>query len=421
MINIFISILELIINLILMTSFLNIKLINRQKVHWLLIYVAANIVIIPLLNLQPSELIVFSLQTAIMVIPTYFYLQCTVKEFILGMLLNYSLVILIQLPASIIFPIILPNMNYEEMSVIGSLYTIIVELVIRKFADLHRIYNFLFGVKKTGTFIAANIFSLLVIISLYFKVYPNSYAENLIFIIVSIIIVVTMNLIMSNQLVKITHQRKQIEAYNMYLPVLEEVISGLRERQHSYTNEIQAIIGLMYTHKDYGSLTDAMNKMINHSTYDSIPDYLTKLNMYMVSGFLYQKQQYAASMGRTIHFSFETYELHSSVPEYDLVDFFGILLDNAIEAVGPGDTVFVSVKSKDNTISFTTRNRGYVLSQSDYTNFFMNGYSKKPECSINKKHSGLGLYHLRNMVINHYHGEITLWNEGTDILFEIRL
>lgn len=128
---------------------------------------------------------------------------------------------------------------------------------------------------------------------------------------------------------------------------------------------------------------------------------------------------YAINNNRNIVFSFDTYKLDSQVPEYHLVEMFGILIDNALEAIPEGESIYVSVSSENNTTTFTTRNSGWILNDEDYTNFFTNGYTKKPEFSFKSNHSGLGLYYLKQLVLYRYKGKLALWNEDTDIVFQI--
>ena len=123
----------------------------------------------------------------------------------------------------------------------------------------------------------------------------------------------------------------------------------------------------------------------------------------------------ASEHGIVLEYNVLSYNLESKVPEYTLVELFGILIDNAIEATPKDGTVHITINSANRKIIFSTRNPGYVLTPDDRTNFFTKGYTTK---STNTN-SGLGLYNLRDIVLNQYNGSVSLWNEGTDILFEI--
>lgn len=222
-------------------------------------------------------------------------------------------------------------------------------------------------------------------------------------------------MVLINQLKRLRVQSTQLNAYEQYLPVLESLIQNVRIKQHNHTNEIQSIISLLHTCKDYDSLVFEMKKYINVSLESAEPDYLLKLNLHLVAGFLYHKKLQASQNGIVIDYNILSYNLECKVPEYTLVELFGILIDNAIEATPKDETVHITIDSANGKIIFSTKNPGYILTPDDRTNFFTKGYSTKAVHT----NSGLGLYNLRDIVLNQYHGSISLWNEGTDILFEI--
>lgn len=123
-----------------------------------------------------------------------------------------------------------------------------------------------------------------------------------------------------------------------------------------------------------------------------------------------------------LNIELETFELYSKVPEYILVEIFGILIDNALEATDCGETAFVNINNDNNKIHFTTRNKGFKLTQAHRNNFFTQGYSTKNNSLFSKEHNGLGLPTLKSLVIDQFGGQIILRNdsyEGTDICFEI--
>jgi two-component system sensor histidine kinase AgrC len=228
------------------------------------------------------------------------------------------------------------------------------------------------------------------------------------------------NLILFYQLKELNMQKKKLEAYDEYMPMVQQLITQVRIRQHNHTNEIQSLIALTHIHKDYDSLTHAMYHYIGDMVNNSPPEYLLKSNMLLVSGFLYQKERMAEKEHKTIHYHFKTYELHSYAPEYILTELFGILIDNALEAIDKEQIVSVQIDSINERVIFSISNPGYLLSGKERTLFFEKGYSSKTN-SDSGTHSGLGLYRLKNVVMEQYKGSISLYNEGTNIIFDITI
>ena len=350
----------------------------------------------------------------------FFCLSCSWKDVFLCYITCYILMIIIQFPYILLNQFVLHISDYDILSLFGILYSLVVAILLKHFCPLHKLYHTLFQRTGIWTFFLANLFACSLIITFFYKIDRRSFEQMSMFFLFSFMILLYMNIVLFNQFKRIRHQEKQLAAYDEYMPMVEQLITQVRARQHHHTNEIQSIISLMYTHKDYDSLTSAMQKYIDDSSKTSPPEYLLKLNLLLVSGFLFQKECQAAKLGIHIHYEFSTYRLISQAPEYVLVELFGILLDNAIEAVSSGSLIVVSISSEYGKIIFRTRNDGYILTTEDRANFFAKGYSKKP-ANTEQKHSGIGLYHLKDIVLNQYHGTIALWNEGTDIAFEISI
>lgn len=98
-----------------------------------------------------------------------------------------------------------------------------------------------------------------------------------------------------------------------------------------------------------------MTKYINVSLESAEPDYLLKLNLHLVAGFLYHKKLQASQNGIVIDYNILSYNLECKVPEYTLVELFGILIDNAIEATPKDGTVHITIDSANGKIIFSNK------------------------------------------------------------------
>ena len=97
--------------------------------------------------------------------------------------------------------------------------------------------------------------------------------------------------------------------------------------------------------------------------------------------------------------------------------FVGILIDNALDATPAGGTAYVTISCDGERICITTRNSGSILTPEDRKHFFTKGFSTKKD----NKHSGLGLYQLNQLVKKYPEGTLSLWNEKSDILFQVEV
>lgn len=411
--------LECITFLILASGFLNKKILINYRFSSLLIIILGQILYNHLpLNLQ-NDYIFFVVFFISYILVMILILNCRIIESILTFFISYVIMIAMQFPMILLDLYVLKISNYEVRSIVLLIYCILISLIIKKLCPLNKIYVFLFNKIGIYTVLVCNIFVCGIILSFYYKINTSDFKQLAFFFFFSFILLLYLNIVLFNQFKKIKLNKQKLKAYEEYIPIFDELITQIRTRQHQYTNEIQTIISLMHIHKDYDSLTNAMTEYINNPTISKPTDYLLKLNFRLVAGFLYQKEQIASSKGIHIHFDFSTYTLQSKAPEYVLVELFGIMLDNAIEAVSDGSIIEVHISSKNGQTSFKTINNGFVLTQEDRNNFFKKGYSTKKD--IDKNNSGLGLYHLRKVVLDDYSGSIALWNNDTDIVIEIVL
>ena len=180
---------------------------------------------------------------------------CYILAYIIGFLLQIVLVAFVPLFGDFV--------NSDLFSLLGAIYTLICAIIINHFFNLRKIYFYLFEGGKLITFIITNVFGLSFLFALYFKLNRSNFAEIILFILISFFTLVSINIVLINQLKRLRVQSAQLNAYEQYLPVLESLIQNVRIKQHNHTNEIQSIISLLHTCNDYDSLVSEMTKYIN--------------------------------------------------------------------------------------------------------------------------------------------------------------
>lgn len=417
MMDLFCTILEFFYTIFLYCSLLNFKIKINRYVSLLFIYLLPDILTL-FFHIQIQDELDFILCILIWILFIKMYFHIDIVTSICVLAVDYIIIIALQFTFVVINTYIIHLNTQTTLPIAGSIYTLIISVLLYHYINLNRPFSFLFENGKIGKFIMINFCTIAIVMRFYFNAGLTTYYEHLLYIIVAVAILIIFNLLLSNQLGKLKQQEEQLKSYHEYLPVLNDLIQTVRIRQHNYNNQLQAITGLMYTHKDYDSLTTALKEQFKLATTLDVPEYLLKLNMPVVAGFLFQKANEAKRNSRAISYTFTTYDLRSKVPEYILIEMFGILIDNALEAVPQNSTVYIAVDSNNEQIIFTTRNAGHILSPEDRQNFFTKGYTHKMSP---KQHSGLGLYQLNRLLKNYPSSDISLWNESTDILFEIRV
>ncbi len=220
-------------------------------------------------------------------------------------------------------------------------------------------------------------------------------------------------------------KKTQLEMNKLYYEAYDQLIMLIRERQHDMKNHINAILSLSYTTKNYDEL---IAKQEEYCGYVIQQNEKTKLVLSsgnpLIAGFLYSKIQQAESLHISMDYKMGIQKTETIIPEYELVEMSGILLDNAIEALsGMEDENFIKkiyflMQETESGIKIISANTSPYYEEDLTAYFFEPGYSSK---GANR---GLGLSKLKRLVQNRK-GTIMVYNELRDDLnyltFEIEL
>ncbi|MBO5055868.1 MAG: GHKL domain-containing protein [Lachnospiraceae bacterium] len=192
-------------------------------------------------------------------------------------------------------------------------------------------------------------------------------------------------------------KKTQLEMNKLYYDAYDELLTLVRERQHDLKNHISAILGMVYTIDNYDELVRSQkeycNKVMEKSKETKL--LLTAGNP-LIAGFLYRKIQEAKEKGIDVEYKVIAGSSDFYIPEYELVEMLGILLDNAIEAEEESEItpkeVRVEIGDRKWQFAFLVENTSRVFSQDEIDKFFQKDFTSKG------KGHGIGLTKLKKMV-----------------------
>lgn len=173
-----------------------------------------------------------------------------------------------------------------------------------------------------------------------------------------------------------------------------ELITGIRMRQHEINNHITAILAMHYTQGTYEGLVKAQKEYCEQIKADNKYNSLIPLTNSILAGFLYDKFREFEGRGMTVEYDVAIKNYNAFIPEYYLVEILGILLDNAYEAVVGSDMphkIQVIIKEDLTGYEYTVRNPYRYVSYDEIESWFQ--YEK----SSKGNGRGLGLYHLKEI------------------------
>lgn len=340
-----------------------------------------------------------------------FCLKIKLKDFLeIFVIIYIFVVIFIQVPITIILSVF--NITNEvSVYLIGSLLTLVSAFVIYLFVPLNRLYLVINKQNKITRFIISNICLIAIFITVYFKAETIAFYDNILVILVTVLLLIFINVEIIVTRTHLISQHKQLEAYNSYLPIIEQLITEVRHRQHNHDNDIQTIQMMPTAHQTYDELSNAIKGYCKHMIESNVPSNLLKLNTKLIAGFIFAKCNQALETRKTLSVQLNNFQLISRMPEYELITVMGILIDNALDATPEEQTATIIIDSIDNKIIFKTYNIGPVATPPFISQIFSEGYTTKHK--TDHAPHGLGLPTLIKM-IKKYDGEITIDNETID-------
>ncbi len=209
-------------------------------------------------------------------------------------------------------------------------------------------------------------------------------------------------------------RKAQLEMNQLYYDAYDRLIMLVRERQHDMKSHINAIMSMIYTTDNYDELAA---KQREYCGYVMDQNEKTRLALSaenpLIAGFVYSKIQEAEGKNISVAYEMEIKKETSVIPEYELVEMAGILIDNAIEALNSieSDTndsnfvkrIYISMKETEKQLEVIVANTSNYYEDDMTEMFFEVGYSSKG------KGHGIGLSKLKRMV-QERKGEIIVSN-----------
>ena len=205
-------------------------------------------------------------------------------------------------------------------------------------------------------------------------------------------------------------RKMQLEMNKLYYEAYEGLIKTIREKQHDFKNHLNAIDGMLYSIEDHNELIAKQKAYLREisGNIDSMK-LLTMVENPIIAGFLNYEVSRALELGIEIKYKCEFSNHKLKIPEFEVVEMLGILVDNAIEAVmQQEDNRFIEIEMfEDNCKLHFMVTNSYEDSE-NIERFFDLGYSSKGQ------NRGIGLSKLKHMV-NKYNGEIVIAREDEKI------
>ena len=156
--------------------------------------------------------------------------------------------------------IIMTVLNLIQMVVIMQFTDNPFTILLYKFGHLDKLYETLIIKNQVFRNIILAVFALMVSMVLYQRISPKDFMNVFMTFLFIVILILILYAGMYKNYMSLRESQKQLQSYEQYLPIIEELIDQVRMRQHDYNNELQAISMLPISYTDYESLSAALAK-----------------------------------------------------------------------------------------------------------------------------------------------------------------
>lgn len=345
-------------------------------------FIMFNVFLITLINEYDYPIYWLTLSYILVFVYGLLEYQDTLKKTLLNCLLTIGALAVLQQVFSLIFLKILET----EFAMLGAFFVnvccIIVFILVRPSGKLRSFSNFLFVNRKIYYTILAFILICIGGNVIKAKISGSFNEENYVQIICFSSLL--MSIIVEWQKARKDYEREitKRELNELYFCAYEELIELVRDKQHDMKNHINAIYSMIYTIDNYEELVERQKnycQVVLDSCIET--NILILVKNPLLAGFLYKKMQDAESKGIEVACKIGDKIEKTAIPEYEIIDILGVLIDNAIEAEEENNCEIRKIEIEygcDNQWEFfVVANSSREYSKQEISQFFIRDYSSK--------------------------------------------
>ncbi|WP_055665962.1 sensor histidine kinase [Desnuesiella massiliensis] len=257
-----------------------------------------------------------------------------------------------------------------------------------------------------------------IILSRFIWQYNNElFLNNIAFFLIFLFAVFILSVLFLKDIIRINEDKKNIELYERYSEVAENLLTDVRRRQHDFKNHLNTIYGMAQV-TDEREIKDKISKYIESLNYSfHSMDKIIQVENKIVSGIIFCKLQEAYDKGIDFQYLIQGNIEEIIVKDYELSEIIYNLLDNAFDAVleikDEYKKVVLSIIRDESSILIEVTNSSLTIKPENINKIFKKGFSTKGSLS-----RGFGLYNVKK-IVDFYGGKIEISLENNQTTFKI--
>ncbi len=387
------------------------RLLMRKEINrvYMILYILVTSIAIALSGEYiPREYNIFIAGLILIIITKLIYKLSNI-ETICVYIISAVFVLCIQFFVLTILGSIVKNLEYNfYYGLICQTIGLGIILLICKRISISPIFQYVIDNNKIFIFLILNSFIVLGTLLFYWHVDIDGVIENMISVGFLSIGVIYINFVLLKNGLKNEYESRQLQIYEKYLPVIDELINELRVRQHEFDNHVQALKMISITGRNHEDIAESVKEYTKELDIKNDLGDLIKLDNKILAGFLYSKKKLAQQLGIDFKIIIENYVFETKLKNFELIEIVGNLIDNAFEARKENNVVrLVLSKEKDMNVIEVSNKHPY-LKKDTLSTLFKKGFSTKM-CVDNIKR-GYGLHTVKELT-RKYNGTIEVQND----------
>lgn len=299
-----------------------------------------------------------------------------------------TLIITIQVLSVIILNIIFHNFEYTFFyGIISQCLSIVICILFARKKYITHFINYFDKGHYRSKVILSSIYMAYFAITTLWSVDTHQFFELLLSVVIIMILtaVAIVMLIKENVLVKAYEEK--LTFYDTYLKIIDDVIDELRGYQHDYHNHLQTLVAM-------SNNDEQIEEYVGNLGQREVWKKLLTLDNKIMTAFFYSKHKQALEKNISINYQLAGGNFDTQYEIYDIIEMYGILIDNAIEACKQGDKIEIRLDFNAKKSIFKITNPSEFISADAITKFFSKNHSTK-----DSKNRGIGLYKLKEKLL----------------------
>lgn len=373
---------------------------RKRKWFWCIVLFATVLFFVAVVNVFQCDRKLLLLCYGVIIVFTSFYYRLGIKESILYTIIAVVAVSMIELIVYIPLRLLgRLGLNDSIITFIAVCITVCICILFAQIQIISWIKNWM-KFDKNRFYYLSVIASVMVIIAIiYFKERREMSLLEGIYLLAALVILFI-------SVYRITFYQKELKLHKQYSAVYGEAIREIRERQHKFSDQLDAIYGLYRVYDNYDDLVQKQKEQLGRLREYVMPAKILILESPLVVAHVYQKMYEAKEAGIDMKLDLRCGLQDLKIPEIYLIEVIGNLLGNAMDEIlarGKGEKLYLSIYQLKSTVYIQVYNEHDRIPIETFKKFFERGYSSKGEGR------GVGLHYVKK-IVHQYGGELDVGN-----------